>query len=104
MTPSWPDLIATHLFYGRDKAVTISQIAEDIGCSRRIVEQAVEHLRRDGAPICSGSEGVWLTTSSEELRAQYRRLRARYIHQAQGARELLRTARRFEKFTQETLW
>lgn len=102
--PWWPSLVAVNLRYGRDKARTIGEIAEDMGISRRTVEKAVEQMRLEGAPVISGSEGIWLTDSAEELRDAYRRLRARYIHQAIGARALLRTAQRYEKHRQTELW
>jgi biotin operon repressor len=102
MTPDFPSLVATHLFWG--KPVTISEIAEDLKVSRRQVEHAIEQLRREGVPIITGSLGVHLTTSPEELRQAYRALRRRYIHQAIGARVLLETAKRFERAQQTTIW
>lgn len=104
MIPDWPTLVHTHLAWGADRAVTIGQIAEDMNVSRRVIEKAVEELRANGAPICSGSQGVWLTTSESELVEQYRALRRRYIRQAVNARHLLRTAKRFAKVKQTTLW
>jgi len=102
--PPWSDILALHLNRGRDAAVTIGQLQERLGVSRRIVERSIESLRRDGVPICSGPDGIWLTTDAAELRAQYRALRARYIRQAINARALLRTARRFERVQQTTLF
>ena len=86
--------------FGRDRARTIGSLQEQLRTSRRIVERAIESLRRNGSPVVTGPDGAWLTTDPGELRDAYRRLRSRYITQAQGARELLRTARRFEKVQQ----
>jgi biotin operon repressor len=65
MTPDFPSLVATLLFWG--KPVTISQIAEDMNVSRRSVEHAIEQLRLEGTPICTGSAGVWLSVDTIEL-------------------------------------
>ena len=104
MTPDWPTLVATHLFWGRDRAVTIGQIAEDMDASRRSVEQAIEQLRLEGRPICTGSPGVWLSTDSRELYEHAERLRSRAIHVLLGARALRRTARGHERVQQTTIW
>ena len=105
MIPDFPSLVATHLFYGSDRAISISQIAEDMRVSRRAVEQAIEVLRREyGTPICTGSPGVWLTTDSAELYAHAERLRSRAIRVLIGARALRATARRHEKQKQLGMW
>jgi len=101
MIPDFPSLVEMRLFWGRP--VTISQIAEDMKCSRRMVEKAVEELRLSGRPVCSGSAGVWLSQSAPELYAQVEALRRRAIHQMLGARSLRQTARRFEKHQQLTM-
>src|SRR5436309_11129410 len=82
------DLIYVHLFWGADKAVTIGELAEGLNMSRRTVEAAVEALRRSGAPICTGSRGVWLSQDAEELLANYRALRARALRQLANLRGL----------------
>jgi biotin operon repressor len=102
--PAWSDLLRTRLFYGRDRAVTIGTLTEQLGCSRRIVERAVEELRLSGAPICSGTDGVWLSTDARELYEQAERLRSRAIHVLLGARALRQTARRHERVQQTSLW
>jgi biotin operon repressor len=84
----WPDLLLVRLRL--DDPQTIGDLAESMQAPRRAIEKAVEELRRRGEPIVTGPWGICLDN--------YRRLRARYIHQAIGARELLRTARRFERF------
>jgi len=90
--------------WGRDRARTIGSLQEQLRCTRRSVERAVEELRLSGAPICSGTEGLWLTTDAAELRAHADRLRSRAIHQLLGARALRATARRHEKVQQQELW
>lgn len=100
--PPWSDLLKVRLRL--DDPQTIGDLAESMQAPRRAIEKAVEELRRRGEPIVSGPWGICLTRDPSVLRDNYRRLRARYIHQAQGARELLRTARRFEKYQQQTLW
>jgi len=94
----------TLLFWGRDRAATIGAIAESAGCARREVEKAAELLRADGAPLCSGAEGLWLSDSPEELLAQVDALRRRAIHQLVNARALRRTARSFARQQQLALW
>jgi hypothetical protein len=101
--PHWADLVATRLRWGRDGAVTIGELAESMHVMRREVERAITALRAEGVPVCTGSAGVWLTTSPSELRVCYRWLRSKYIHQAIGARVLLQTAQRFERTQQTTL-
>ena len=101
--PDWPTIIRTRLSWGADHPVTIGQLAESMKVSRRVVERAVEQLRLEGQPLCTGSAGLWLSRDPAELRQHYQALRRRYIRQAVGARALLRTAIRFEK-AQMTLW
>lgn len=102
--PAWSDLLRTRLYFGRDRAVTIGQLQEQLGVSRRIVERAVEELRLSGAPICSGTEGLWLSLDARELYAHAERLRSRAIHVLLGARALRATARRHERVEQTELW
>lgn len=104
IVPDWPSLTFMRLSWGKDGAITLGELAETMGVSRRVVEKAIETLRATGAPICSGSAGVWLTTSERELLEQYRALRRRYIHQAINARHLLRTARAYARNQQTTLF
>ena len=96
--PPWADLLLVRLKL--DDPQTIGDLSESMDAPRRAIEKAVEELRRRGEPIVTGPWGVCLTRDPDVLRDNYRRLRARYIHQAIGARSLLRTARRYETFSQ----
>src|SRR5439155_15965097 len=87
------DILYVNLEWGADHAETIGELAEELNVSRRQVEAAVESLRRSGAPICTGSRGVWLSQDAEELLANYRALRARALRQLANLRGLQRTAR-----------
>lgn len=102
--PDWPDLIRTRLMWGRDRARTIGSLQEQLRCTRRTVERAIEQSRLEGFPVCTGPEGVWLTTDAAELRAHADRLRQRAITQLLGARALRATARRHERVQQTTLF
>jgi biotin operon repressor len=104
LIPDWPSLVYTRLWWGRDRAVTIGSLAEVMEVSRRTVEKAVEELRRTGAPVCTGSDGVWLSNDADELEAQVEALRRRAIHQMVGARALRRTARGYRKQQQLRLF
>ncbi len=94
------DLIYGHLNYGAGRPRTIGELAEDLAVPRRMVEASVEELRRRGAPICTGSRGVWLTQSADELIDQYRRLRRRAIHQLANLRAMQRTAQTMRGYVQ----
>jgi biotin operon repressor len=101
--PDLSSLVQVNLRYGRDRARTLGELAEDMGISRRLVEKAIESMRLDGVPVCTGSEGAWLSVDSRELYAHAAALRSRAIHVLLGARALRRTARRHEKVAQTEL-
>ena len=82
---------------------TIANIATRLGCSRRVVEESLEHLRLNGEPIIAGKEGVRLSTDPAEIRAYAQGRRSRLASIARGTRSLLRTARRLDT-SQPTLW
>ena len=71
-------------------------IAAWTGLPRRTCEEAVQALRHNGVPICSGPEGVWIARSADELKASNERLRHRLKSQyatlraQQNAERLLR--------------
>ena len=52
----------------------LDSLAYLTGLTRREVEQAVELARREGiAPICSGTDGIWLARDERELAADIER-------------------------------
>jgi biotin operon repressor len=102
--PDFASLVQVHLSWGKDRAVTIGTLQEQLGVSRRAVEKAIESMRLEGVPVCTGSEGAWLSTDARELYAHAARLRSRAIHVLLGARALRATARRHEKVRQTTIW
>lgn len=96
------DLVLCHLGYGQKQAITRDAMALRLHVEPREVMAAIEALRREGVPICTGSPGAWLTTSPGEVREQYRRLRRRAIHQLANLRRMLHTAEAMERPL--TLW
>jgi biotin operon repressor len=96
------DVVYARLFWG--KPLTIGELAEDLAVPRRMVEASIEELRRRGAPVCSGSAGIWLSQDPDELLDQYRRLRRRALTQLWNIRRLRQTAGAMRGFRQETLW
>jgi Mn-dependent DtxR family transcriptional regulator len=97
-------LLHSRLFFGRDGAVTIGQLAESLNVPRRQVEQAVEQLRRDGKGIITGSFGVYLSLDPRECERAAEALRRRAITILLGARALRRTARRMGAMRQMELF
>ena len=57
---------------------------------------AEQELRAAGYPLCSDSRGIWLAKDREDALSAYRRLRSRFLTQAQTARAVLRAAQRIE--------
>jgi biotin operon repressor len=104
IAPPAADLLFMNLHMGRDRAESIGSLAERMQMPRRAIEAAVEALRRSGAAICSGSEGIWLTDDPDELIDQYRRLRRRAIHQLANLRAMQRTARNLRGYRQTELF
>ena len=102
--PPWADLIAVRLPYGRDRAVTIGALQEQLGVSRRIVERAIEELRASGRPICTGSEGVWLGQTEAEVRACADALAQRLVTQYRTVRAMRQTAQRMRGVQQLSVW
>ena len=100
------DVLSLHLLWGKPQ--TIGSLAERLNWPRRMVEQAVTDLRRQGRPVASDGRGVWLSTSAKEMADQAQRLRERALHQLLTARAVRQTARRMAaseaKVEQRTLW
>jgi thiamine pyrophosphate-dependent acetolactate synthase large subunit-like protein len=92
--PHWSDLVRTRLMYGRDRARTLSALAEQMRVSRRVIEAAVEAARREGAPICSDGSGLWLAQTAEEVRECADRLNRRLVTQYRTVRAMRQTAQR----------
>lgn len=92
--PDWSDLVKVHLFYGRDRAVTLGQLQEQLGTSRRQVERAIEALVLGGAPVVTGGDGAYLSTDARELAEAAKALQARAVTILRRARALRATARR----------
>jgi biotin operon repressor len=74
------------------KASTLRDIARATGLSRRAVEQAVQTLRLEGAPLVSDSDGIRISRDPAEVRACAKRLRSRAIHQMETASALEKAA------------
>ena len=96
--------IRAHLGTGRDAAVTYGELSERTGMVRRELEEAVRLARLDGEPIISGSEGLWLSDSSEEVLRAAERLRERAVTQLLTSRALRQTGRRMADVQPLSLW
>ena len=100
MIPQWPDLVLMRLPLGRDHAITLSELAERMGTSRRVIEKSIEALRLRGEAVCTGSDGAWVSHDAAELRQHADRLRSRAVTVLLGARALRATARRHSRVQQ----
>jgi biotin operon repressor len=83
---------------------TLKEIAQECGLSRRAVEQEIQSLRLQGFPVVTNGDGAWLATRWQEVELCVRRLRRRYMTQAQTARALRKTARRMAEKAELTLF
>jgi biotin operon repressor len=101
MEIQWADLLYLRLRWGEPQ--TIGSLAESMNAPRRAIEKAVEQLRGSGAPVVTGSAGVWLSSDPAEILGAYRALRRRAIGQLVGARPLLRTAEAYSRNRQTRL-
>ena len=86
------DLVELRLLWGREHALTIAEVAVLAYLSPREVQKGIEELRRRGAPIVTGSAGVWLSADADEILDSYRRLRRRALRQLANLRTMQRTA------------
>ena len=78
----------------RTHARTIGSLSESLKVSRREIEAAVQAARLNGVPIVSGSEGLWISDSPEEVARAAESLRKRLVTQYATVRALRATARR----------
>lgn len=98
--------IATLLPSGEDRAVTLSELAERMGVSRREVEHAVQAARLAGEPIVTSQRGCWLSTDPDEVARAAESLNSRVVNQYRTVRAMRATARRMRAVDvhQETLF
>lgn len=103
-----PDEIVFGILRAHPAGCTYDEIVRWTDFDRRTVEGAIQSLRLSGSPILSGSYGVRLARSADELAACVAALRRRAIHQMLTARALRRTAARMraaeERVEQPSLW
>lgn len=64
--------ISDGLFYGKDNALSSTQLCKMLGLTVRELQTAVEQERRSGAAICAycgadGKQGYYLAKDKEEL-------------------------------------
>jgi biotin operon repressor len=85
--------VLARLGRGKDAARPIGDLQEELGWTRRQVEQAVQSLRLQGFPVCSDGSGIWLGDIAD-LDATVRSLRGRMVTQYQTYLALRRTLRR----------
>ena len=87
--------VAALLLHGRDKPLTVRELAQLIGQTPREITKAICRERRAGAPIVSDpGAGFWLAADAGELRRC-----AAGLHRRAG--ELRKTARALEKIVEE---
>lgn len=94
MTRDYPSAVLANLHRGRDGARSLSDLAEALGCPRRVLERSVQELRRRGHPIASGNEGVWIAENYRDLAETYQQLRHRVVEQSRTAWKVRATMRR----------
>jgi hypothetical protein len=64
---------------GRGRAVTLAELADRIGASRRDVEQIIEHRLVDFPwPIVAGSKGVFIPAEASDLNQYLHNLHSRH--------------------------
>lgn len=64
---------------GRDQAKTLAVLADAIGCSRREVEQCIEHnLGEFPWPIVAGANGMFIPVDADDLNAYIHQLHSRH--------------------------
>ena len=72
-------LFARHI--GHERGITARAIAEQLGCTDRLVRELVTELRLDGTAVCGRPEtGYFIAATAEELEETCEFLRARAMH------------------------
>ena len=104
MPPDIASMVQVNLRFGRDRARKLGELAEDMGVPRRVIEQSIESLRKDGVPVCTAGDGAWLALEADEVRACADRLNRRLRSQYLTVRALRATARRMAGVRQTELW
>lgn len=51
----------------RKGKLTVADLAEEIGISRRGTFRAIQRLRRKGVPLCADGTGVWIATDRRSV-------------------------------------
>ncbi len=59
---------------GEQNAISAAELGRLLGCDARGVRFHVEAARKNGAPICSGVPGYWLSDSPVEIESTCRRI------------------------------
>lgn len=77
-------------------AWAFDDLAWQLGISRRRVEKAVEKLRAEGQPICTGPDGAWYSWRAAEVAACADRLEDRLRQQMATIRALRATAAKMQ--------
>ena len=87
---------------GRDNAKSIGDLAEQSNRSRRRVERDLEAIVLSGIPVVACERGVYLATTSSEVRAYAESLRGRISAVQARISALERAADRMD--APRTLW
>ena len=88
---------------GHDKAQTMGELQDITGWGTRRIYHATRALRLAGEPLCSGSDGYWISDDADmdtTIASLHRRLVSQYL----TLRELRRTRRAMGDYQQTTLW
>ena len=64
-------MITDYLFTGKENARTGAELAKALRCDPRDIGKAVEHARRQGAPICASCDperpGYYIAADADDL-------------------------------------
>lgn len=93
--------IAPLLRYGKENAMTAKDIAAMVGISDpRPVTKSIQMERLDGAPICSGQNGYYLTDDANEHAVFLAGYERRFVSMAKTYNALKRTQMKMEGQTE----